>query len=146
MTIKVTETVHRLPWKKFIGQQLTKILFASFALVLFVITVFFSRKVAPDPLDPNPPNIIGLSSPEYLGLIVTSSVLFTLVLVAFGKTILLDHRQAFGISSLKSSRSLWFFILVIMFLSSLYILLDITVPFLLDKRGHTSTDHPTRAG
>ncbi|MHA2366723.1 MAG: hypothetical protein ACXAC7_22410, partial [Candidatus Hodarchaeales archaeon] len=57
-------------------------------------------------------------------LIITSSTLFVLVIVAFSKLVFFDHREDFGIVSLKSWRALFFFLLVVSFISAVYLLLD----------------------
>lgn len=111
---------HLLSAKEYIIKQLIKIIILLIIICLLWICFQLSSQIPTD-------KPIGFDSQTYIFLIITSSILFILVVLAFTKIILFDNREEFGIVSYKSWRTFFFFLLMMAFLSAVYLLLDVAL-------------------
>lgn len=87
---------------------------------------YYSIKINPDRSVENPNNIIGIFDFNHMMAIILSSTLFLLVLGAFIKTLFIDHREDFNID-FKTRRTIFLFLLVVSFISAVYVLLDVAL-------------------
>jgi hypothetical protein len=96
-------------------------------LAMMLAIIDLSDDISGSRDDLNPPDIISYSRNEDIYLMVISSLLFVFVLAFFTKVVFIDHKEEFGIDSWKSARAFWFFLLIISFISLVFILLDIAL-------------------
>ena len=95
-------------------------------MIIMLAIIQLSRRIA-DANVINPNNVLIFQSSDAILLTFLSSLLFLIILIAFSKTIFFDKREDFGIKTMKSPRSIWFFLLTISFISQIFILLDVAL-------------------
>lgn len=120
--------IETIPWKKYLIQTANKIIVGLIILILFLLIDYFSSKITPDRThDLYAQNIVGIFDSTHIILIILSSTLFILVLGAFIKTLFIDNRVEFGLTNFKTKRTIFLFILVVSFISAVYVLLDVAL-------------------
>ncbi len=125
---KKESIVETIPWKKYLIQIINKIIIGIIILILFLLIVYYSSKINPNRLkNLNPDDIIGVFTTNHIMLIILSSTLFILVLGVFIKTLFIDNRVEFGLDNFKSKRVIFLFLLVVSFISAVYVLLDVAL-------------------
>lgn len=124
MGLNIGEEIDNFSLREFIGKQFLKILVFLIMIGLIFIIIIYSRKIAPNSSILDTQNVIGFNNLDYWILGISSSVLFLLVLGSFSKLIFFDYKDDFGIESYRSLRFIGFMLLIMVFLSAVYILLD----------------------
>ncbi len=100
------------------------IILLSLAIILMIIQI--SALIAPDRSDINVQNVIGFDQ-VHLILIALSSALIFMTFWIFTRIIFRDHREDFGITSDFSIKAIVFRILILLFISGVFILLDVAL-------------------
>ncbi|MCY3412311.1 MAG: hypothetical protein INQ03_11810 [Candidatus Heimdallarchaeota archaeon] len=121
----IIQKISRIPWKEYIRSKIKTLLAASVMLILILNIISLSRKVRSDD-SINPDNVL-TSSNDAIILMIISSTLYLLVMIAFSKLVFLDKREDFAIKKFSTPRAIWFFLLTISFISQVYILLDVAL-------------------
>ena len=120
--------IERIPWKTYLKSILIKLGLIIIMAILFLLIVYYSSKITPDLFaEDNPDNVIGFNSSTYILLIIISSTLFLLVLGSFIKTLFFDHKDEFGINDYTSTKTVILGILIVSFISAVYVLLDVAL-------------------
>jgi len=100
------------------------ILIIALAIVLAIIRI--STTIAPDRTQLLIPNVIGFDQPHII-LMLLSGLLIFVTFTIFTRIIFKDHREDFGITSNYSLKAIVFRILILLFISSVFILLDVAL-------------------
>ncbi|MHA2249372.1 MAG: hypothetical protein ACXAD7_03370 [Candidatus Kariarchaeaceae archaeon] len=127
----MSETVEEKPKKSNFLVRLVKSQGVKFLVLIFIISDLLAIMLISEEITPNRPTLdaidVILFESDHLILIGLSSVLLITLVVLFTKMIFGDQREDFGITSYKSWRAFWFLILIIVFLSCVFVLLDVAL-------------------
>lgn len=118
--------ISRLPWREYLRKIALKVVMAVIILTLFLLIVYYSRQINPNGDLERPTNIIGVFDFNHIMAIILSSMLFLFVLGAFIKTLFMDNKDVFGID-FKTKKTVFLFLLVVSFISAVYVLLDVAL-------------------
>jgi len=130
--------IERIPGAEFLRSQSKKILGALFVVILMLIIIELSQIInrnaesslgtnATVEEQNNPDNVLSTSDNLHLALMALSGIVYILILGFFTKLVFFDEREAFGIESLRSIRSILFFLITIVFITLIFILFDIAL-------------------
>ncbi|MFX0115295.1 MAG: hypothetical protein ACFFB3_12170 [Candidatus Hodarchaeota archaeon] len=110
---------------KFLRKHVLDATMLLIALISLIGIVFLSRDLVPDRDIVNPENIIGYDTNTHVMIFILSIVAFWLILIVFSKMIFLNRGHDFGIETWSFWRKAIFFIMTLIFVSSVYMLLDV---------------------
>ncbi|MHA2170432.1 MAG: hypothetical protein ACXAB7_11115 [Candidatus Kariarchaeaceae archaeon] len=113
-------------FKRIWNSQGTKIIVFLSVLLILVLIMLVSEDITPSRPTLDADEIIKFDSTHQL-LFGLSSALLLILLISFTRLIFFDQREEFGITSYRSWRALWFLLLIISFLISVFILLDVAL-------------------
>jgi len=121
----VINKVSRLTWKKYVKKKTPQFIGASIVAALLVVTILLSEGID---LTVDHQNL----DPQYLLLILVSSLAFLLLLGGILKLFLFGNLQGMGIKSeergIEIIRLLFFSTMIILFVTGLFCLLDVSLP------------------
>lgn len=111
---------------RIIKSQGPKLLFFLAVILILLAIIAFSRRLNPNPDDPNTSNVIGFDA-IHIYIMAFGTVFIIALLWFFTKIIFVDNKREFGIDSYKSIRGFWTFVLTADFLIAVYLLLDVAL-------------------
>ena len=123
--MSIVDKVSHLTWKKYLKKKTPQFMGASIITALLVLTIILSEGIdlTVDSQD---------LDPQYILLIIVSSLAFLVLLAAILKLFLFSNLEGMGIKSdergLEIIRLLFFTGMIMSFVTALYCLLDVSLP------------------
>ena len=111
----------RIRWKEYLQGALSTIIVGLLLIGLLFLIYWLSSSE-----DLNSLTMLELSILDNALLITASSALFLGVLTWFSKNIILDEKESFGIKDMRSKKAVAIVCYIIVFVSALYFLLDVS--------------------
>ncbi len=112
---------------KFLKRHTLDVTLLLIVLIALIGIILLSRELAPDPNEVNPTEIIGYETDNQILIFVLSIIGFWLILFVFSKLVFFNRGQEFGVETWSLFRKIVFFIITLIFVSSVYMLFDVAV-------------------
>ncbi len=96
-------------------------------LISLVSIIFLSREIIPDPDELNPDGVIGYDTNTHIMIFILSIIAFWLILIVFSRMLFSNRGKEFGIENWSLFRKIVFFLITLIFVSSVYMLFDVAV-------------------
>lgn len=112
---------------RFLRKHVFDVTLLFIVLLSLIAIIILSRDLVPDPETVNPDEIIGYETNTHLLLVILSILAFWLILIVFSRALFSNRGKEFGIETWSFARKAAFFIITLIFVSSVYMLFDVAV-------------------
>ncbi|MFQ5979588.1 MAG: hypothetical protein ACE5OZ_15780 [Candidatus Heimdallarchaeota archaeon] len=121
------EPIKKVAFGKFLRKHVFDATLLFIVLLSLIAIIILSKELVPDSEEVNPDDIIGYETNTHLMLVLLSILAFWLILIVFSRILFSNRGKEFGIEEWSPVRKASFFIITLIFVSSVYMLFDVAV-------------------